>query len=236
MRCLKAQKLISEYVDHSLDPKKSLLLEQHLKVCSNCQELLEDFERIVGEAKELKTPSPSAEVWQKIKAGLNVIKQETPSSHPQEKQKRERLNVFVHPFQLRHAWAAALVLVVIAVGVIFGLRQWRGKGIQGPGDLRYTFAKLEEAQDHYQKAVKALNEAISSQKASLDPETAEVFQKNLEVIDTSIKACQQVVSRDPNNIEARIYLLAVYRQKVNFLDEMYETKKSFRKKELGKTL
>jgi tetratricopeptide (TPR) repeat protein len=236
MRCSKAQKLISEYIDHSLDPRKSLLLERHLKACSDCRELLEDFERIVGEAEELKTPSPSAEVWQKIKAGLSAIKQEAPSPQPQEKQKRERFNVFVRPFQLRYAWAAALVLVVIAVGVIFGLRQWRGKAIPGPGDLRYTFAKLEEAQGHYQKAIKALNEAIFSQKASLDPETAEVFQKNLEVIDASIKACQQVVSRDPNNIEARIYLLAVYGQKVNFLDEMYETKKSFRKKALGKTL
>jgi tetratricopeptide (TPR) repeat protein len=236
MRCSKAQKLISEYIDHTLDARKSLLLEQHLKACSNCRELLEDFEKIVGEAKELKTPSPSAEVWQKIKAGLSAIKQEAPSPQPQEKQKRERLNVFVRSFQLRYAWVVASVLVVIAVGVIFGLRQWREKGIPGPGDLRYTFAKLEEAQGHYQKAIKALNEAISSQKASLDPETAEVFQKNLEVIDASIKACQQVVSRDPNNIEARIYLLAVYREKVNFLDEIYEAKKSYYKKELGKTL
>jgi len=236
MRCSKAQKLISEYVDHSLDPKKNQLLERHLKACPNCRELLEDFERIVGEAKELKTPSPSAEVWQKIKAGLSEIKQEALSPQPQEKQKREWWSVFVRPFQLRYAWAAALVLVVIIGGVIFGLRQWRGKEIPGPGDLRYTFAKLEEAQDHYQKAIKALNEAISSQKASLDPETAEVFQKNLELIDASIKSCQQVVSRDPNNMAARIYLLAVYKQKINFLGEMYETKKSFRKKELGKTL
>jgi len=236
MRCSKAQKLISEYVDHTLDARKSLLLQQHLKACSDCRELLEDFERIVGEAKELKASSPSAEVWQKIKAGLSAMKQEAPSPQPQERKKRELLNVLVRPFKLRNAWVAALVLVFISVAVIFGLRQWRGKGIPGPGDLKYTFAKLEEAQDHYQKAIKALNEAISSQKASLDPETAEVFQKNLEVIDASIKACRQAVSRDPNNIGARIYLLAVYRQKVNFLDVMYEAKKSYHKKEFGKTL
>jgi len=237
MRCSKARKLISENIDHTLDARKSLSLQHHLEACSECRELLLDFEAIVGAAKELETPSPSHDVWQKIAARLSASKKGKLSPQPQERQKREWLRVFGRSFQFRYAWRVALVLAVISAGVIFGLIQWKEKGIAGRGDLeKYTIAKLEEAQTHYRQAIKALNEAISAQGRSLTPEVAEVFQRNLEVIDSSIEACQKAVSREPDNLEARIYLLAVYREKVTFLDGMYEAKKSFLKKGFEKTL
>ncbi len=51
MRCSKARKLISEYIDRSLQARKNTSVEQHLDICPDCRHLLEDFEAIVEDAK-----------------------------------------------------------------------------------------------------------------------------------------------------------------------------------------
>ena len=53
-------------------------------------------------------------------------------------------------------------------------------------------------------------------------EIAEVFRNNLKIIDASIIACRQIVLQQPDNIDARGFLLAAYREKVDFLQEMME--------------
>jgi hypothetical protein len=53
-------------------------------------------------------------------------------------------------------------------------------------------------------------------------EIAEVFRKNLKIIDASIIDCRQIVLQQPDNIDARSFLLAAYREKVDFLQEMME--------------
>jgi hypothetical protein len=60
----------------------------------------------------------------------------------------------------------------------------------------------------------------------MDPQIAQVFTSNLEVIDSSIMACRHMVLQNPENIDARNYLLAAYRGKMNFLNEMMEIKQA----------
>jgi len=69
MRCSTAKKLISDYIDHSLDSKKVSALEHHLQQCPDCKALLKDFERIIEEAQDLESLAPSSETWLKIKTG-----------------------------------------------------------------------------------------------------------------------------------------------------------------------
>lgn len=224
MRCSKARKLISEYIDGSLQTRKSASVEQHLDVCPDCRHLLEDFEAIVEDAKKLEEHAPSDQTWLKIKAGLKPEEQKVLAFKPR---KRAWFSLIFSPPKLKYALSSAVILAFIVGVVIIGLRHWTGRDFLDRGDLqKYTLAKLDEAEHHYQKAIKALGEAISAQEGQMDPQIAQVFKSNLEVIDSSIMACRQMVLQNPENIDARNYLLAAYRGKMNFLNEMMETKQA----------
>jgi len=102
--------------------------------------------------------------------------------------------------------------------------------------MDFTLAKLKEAQEYYEKAVAALSEAVRSREEGMDPRLAEAFQQNLESIDATIQACQQIVRNDPDNLKARNYLLAAYRDKVSFLEEVMGLKTPYGGAETGVTL
>lgn len=227
MRCAAAKKLISEYVDGRLSHSQEAVLKAHLETCADCQELLRDFQRIAQEAKDLLSLSPSPLAWQKIAAGVREARKEAQLPY---KERKSWVSLLWKPAGLRYAVAAALALVVVG-GLIVGLKSRKGEGEAG-----YTLAKLKEAQHHYVLAIKALDEAIESQKNGVDPQLAEVFKRNLEDIDRTIQACQQVVEKDPNNLTARAYLLTAYREKVTFLEEMMGAKKASSEKRAGITL
>jgi hypothetical protein len=234
MRCSKARKLISEYIDGSLQARKSASVEQHLDVCPDCKHLLEDFKTIVEDAKKLEEHAPSDQTWLKIKAGLKPEEERVLTFKPQ---RRGWLSLIFSPPKLKYALSSVVILAFIVGAVILGLRYWTGRDVLDRGDLqKYTLAKLDEAERHYQKAIKALGEAISAQEGQMDPQIAQVFKSNLEVIDASIMACRQMVLQNPENVDARNYLLAAYREKMNFLNEMMETKQASSQKREFKTI
>lgn len=235
MKCSKARKMINDYMDDNLDPKKNATLERHLESCPDCQMFLKDFQRIVKSAQELEDVSPSAQTWLKIKARL---KAEAQTVLAPEIQKRKWFDFLFYQPKLKYAFSSALLLAVIVGAVTMGIRYWKGREALWRNDRQqYTLAKLEEAERHYRLAIKALAEAVSSQKESIDPQVAQIFRTNLEIVDASIKACKNAVLDEPENIEVRNYLLFVYREKLDLLDEMIATESiSSQRGELGKTL
>lgn len=202
MRCSKAQKLISEYLDGELDVRRETHLRQHLGGCAECREVLADFQAVVKEAGRLEETIPSDFVWMKIKAGLETG--------------AKRRNFLPFSPALQYSLGALLAVALIAGGLFFGLR---GR------EETTTMAKLKEAEHYYQLAIRALDDALASQKNGMDPELARVLDQNLKVIDSSIAACERYVRSDPDNVGARTTLLAAYGKKVGFLTDLVEIKK-----------
>ena len=220
MRCAKAKRLISEYIDNGLTGRKGASLERHLRLCPDCRKVLEDFQKIADDAKKLESLTPSRETWLKIRQRLTPEEQKVLTLIPQ---KRAWFGWLFFPPRLKYALSAALVLVVVAAVALIGLRFGGGVAVPSKKDsMNYTLAKLDEAEMHYKKAIKALWEAVSAQEGNMTIQVAEVFRKNLEIINSSINACRQTVLLEPKNIDARNFLLAAYRDKVEFLQEMME--------------
>lgn len=223
MRCSKARRWISDFLDGTLPAKHSAQLKKHLEVCLKCRAVHHDFEGIVKGAEELKTPLPSDRAWLAIMARLKDARRKELSLEPKKSRWQE---VFFPPARLRFA-LAALIICVIAGGILLGIKPWRAKAISGLSEQeQFTLAKLKEAEHHYQLAIEALTEALTSQRGSLDPQLAEVYASNLKVIDSAIQACQDAVRREPRNLEARVYLLSAYKEKVDFLGNAVEVKKT----------
>ncbi len=234
MRCSRAKRLISECVDGKINDTQNLNLEQHLGSCPDCKQLFEDFQAIVERAKNLEKLTPSGQSWLKIREKLETEEQKALTVR---RQKRGRLNLLFQPLRLKYASIGALLAAFIIFVGLFGLQYWSGRSNQEGEDLqKYTLTKLNEAELHYQLAIKALWEAVSAQGGAEDPQLAEVFKTNLEIIDSSITAFRQFILQEPDNNEARIYLLAVYREKVDFLNKMIEAKKTSSSKGIGTTL
>jgi hypothetical protein len=236
MRCSKAKRLISDYIDNGLKRRQSARLEKHVHTCSDCRKILEDFREIAKSARGLEELTPSQQIWLKIRERLTPEEQRVLTLHPQ---KKTWFGYLFFPPKLKYALSAALLLVFVASAVTIGLKYSEGTGILGKKDpMRYTLAKLDEAERYYKKAIKALWEAVSAQEGNfITEQVAEVFKKNLEIIDSSIIACREIVLQEPENIDARNFLLAAYREKVDFLQEMMELgRPSSPKKEVRKVI
>ncbi|MGB6338796.1 MAG: zf-HC2 domain-containing protein [Candidatus Aminicenantaceae bacterium] len=218
MKCLTAKKWISEYIDGEVDAAKKAKLDEHCAQCAVCQKLLEDFQTISSSAKELDTFSPPESTWGKIQEKMTADEQEVLTLAPQKQ------GWFSIP-RLSYVLSAVLLVVFLSLVFIYGPRYWSGQAVVPElENQQYTLTKLEEAEHHYQLAIKALNEAAMAQKEQLDPQVAEVFRTNLDLIDQSINACRQAVLTDPNDIESRKYLLAAYKEKANLLNVIMAVK------------
>ena len=236
MRCSHAHKLIGDKLDGALNAKDSKRLREHLDKCSDCRDLLKDFQSIVEQAKGLPKHEPSHRVWTAVLDGVRdnrvvrafrdnrVDRVAGPSPSAIKLPKPKWYETYIFAGRAKYALAAALLLVVVG-GVVIGLRP--GKDMNGLSEqARFTLAKLEEAEKHYKLAIQALSEAVGSQTNRFDPLVVAVFARNLFEIDTAIQACQSAVTKSPNDFSAREYLLGAYKDKVNFLDSLIDIRKA----------
>ena len=229
MKCVKAKKLISEYIDGDLSAGKVSSLEKHMESCQDCPKLLKDFQQIKQTAKGLSRTEPSGQTWFRIQAR---IKEKTQSPVPE-----PRVRFLFFPARLRYAVSTAL-LSFIAVGiVIIGLRVWNREGtVKGNSGQEFALAKIQEAEQHYKLAIKALWEAVQIQKENFDPKVAETFRINLDLIDATLADCKRAIQSDPGDVESQYYLLAVYKKKAELLDSMIEVSSTSSQKKESKTI
>jgi hypothetical protein len=233
MNCAKAARWTSEYTDGVLDAGKSARLERHLESCPDCRELLDDFRAMARDARGLEAPAVPVQAWTRVRARLR-----DGAAVPLAD---KRPAFAASPFgSRRFAFAAAsLALTVVAAGVLFfSLRKGKDLVVEGPDQKEQrTLAKLDEAERYYELAVRSLNEALAGDKGKLSPEVAEMFEKNLEVVDTTIQACRQAVRSEPDNVQARDYLLTAYKEKIVLMGDLLDmNRKSLPKEELGQAL
>jgi hypothetical protein len=226
MRCRKAQEYISRSVDGELDARRAARLERHLGKCADCRTFAADVRKIVHKAPELTAPEPSEKVWRNIRAGLEAgTLRPVAVGAPLDRRPLFGLS----PAGLRLAGVAALALVLVASGLLVGTRLRREEVRLSPQDREaLTLAKLDEAERYYMQAVRALSEAFAAGKGTLPPEVVDLFDRNLTVIDSTIQACRAAVQAEPDDLEARNYLLAAYTKKLTLLDSALDLQRGGR--------
>jgi anti-sigma factor RsiW len=61
MDCAEIQKLLSEYIDGTLDAKSVQMVERHVSVCKDCKETLASLSALVEELNTLEQVKPPAD-------------------------------------------------------------------------------------------------------------------------------------------------------------------------------
>ncbi len=212
MRCTTAKKWVSQYIDGDLDSKRRAQLQKHISTCAGCRKLLQDFQEIVGHAQNIWGPASPSVTWDKIQVRLEA----NPAVPQVPTFSRGKPRLFI---RWGYVWAAAAALLLIVGAATLGPRfAGRTPMTSQLERMQYTLDKLDEAERHYEKAIKALAEAVEAQGKQIDPQLAQVFKANLEIVNSSILACKQAVLSDPQNLEPRQFLLAAYKQKTDLLN------------------
>lgn len=233
MNCARYTQAIHELVDGTLGAIRRAELQQHLDQCAGCRALVADLERIRGVAASLDTVAPPDGVWLQIAGRLR-----------QEGRVLLPAPVAARPGRSRAALLAIAAGLIAAVGasLVLLLPFLNGSGSQ-PGPTQTAAAgnaagedavqSIEDhfrlAEQHMQTGIAKLEEAARADEAVMDPQTAAMLKKNLEMIDQAIAESRAALKAEPQSTIARDSLFNALRRKVALLQDAVALMNEMRK-------
>jgi hypothetical protein len=219
MNCDQYRDSLSEYVDGTLqaseqpaDAARLDAVEAHLAGCERCRALVEDLHTVHDAATRLEAHVPPPQLWGRIAAAV-------------EGDTRRRV----------WSWqplAAAATLVLVLTGSWFAWRQLAqtpapaaAAAVTPPAQqpdpelVQDVETELKLAEEHYVKAIAGLEAIATAEGSELDPQTADVLQTNLRVIDDAIGDSRAALRTDPASDLAQDSLFEALRSKVTLLQD-----------------
>jgi len=194
---------IHDYVDQALSPEERREVQRHLETCAPCRTLADDLRDLTRAARSLGPIEPPARVWSRLRSAV-----ERPAPRAR--------------WVLSGGLAAAAVLALAAViGVMFRATPpaTTARTANAGEAAQSVEAELSQAEQHYEKAIKGLEQIANDQKSALDPRTADTLQKNLAVIDQAINESREAVRAQPNSEPAEQSLIESFRTKIRVLQD-----------------
>jgi anti-sigma factor RsiW len=247
MTCTQYREWIEDLVDGTIVPIRRAELERHLAACSECRALAADLQIIHDTAASLDPLEPPAGVWLQIAGRLRQQGRVAPPPQPEVKRRARHTALL--------AIAAALVLLV-GGSITLLWTQYRGQNApaatpvasapapgtapagNAPADVNVESVEAEFrlAEQHYQNAIAKLEQAARLDQAAsggspsaLDPQTAAMLQKNLQVIDQAIAESRSALRAEPLSAPARDSLFDALRRKVALLQDTIALMNEMRK-------
>jgi tetratricopeptide (TPR) repeat protein len=215
-------------------------LERHLDECAECRAFAADLGKIHDATASLEPLAPPDGVWLQLAGRLL---QEGRVSRPAARPVAPARHVALL------AIAAALVLAVGA-SIVMLLPEFRSNNpSQPPGQsgspqagnptpdigVQSVETEFRLAEQHYQNAIAKLEQAArldqasADQNAAIDPQTAAMLQKNLQVIDQAIAESRSALRSEPQSSPARDSLFDALRRKVGLLQDTIALMNEMRK-------
>jgi hypothetical protein len=211
MKCARAQKMISNHIDNRLNQRKRKQLDAHLEGCEQCRTLLIDLNSLLEQARHLETVEPSQHLWLSIKRRVQA----------DERRRWYEPGRFIYLFgqPKRIAFAAGMLMALIClIYLVFSNAPFSLN--TSDDSLQYALDQFTEAEQHYQRAIDALDRTLPEFSNTLPPELSTTLRKNLEIIDNAIRVCRTAVREHPDSQEAKNYLLLCYKKKIELLNEI----------------
>lgn len=231
MFCSQYKDAIQELADGTLGPVRRAELQTHLDTCDGCRALAADLQKIRAAAATLDPIVPPARVWQSV---ANQLRHEGRVASPP-----------LSPTRSVAMFAIAASLLLAVGGSLYMLRTYEPaapatgaapnvtaseRGNAAPADPVQSITEdLTAADRHYESAIVKLEEAVRSDDKTIDPQTAEILKKNLQVIDQAIAESRSALQSEPQSAPARESLFEALRKKVNLLQNTIALMNEMRK-------
>ena len=217
--------VINDYADDVLAAAERADVERHLASCADCRALADDLRALRRAAGSLDLREPPVRAWPRIERAIQLEAQHS----TQNLQKESPLRV---PRVLRSTprwtWlaAAAVLVLATAAGLRFLPRAPRTDTPDNPAGVAVSSeaaqsveAELRQAEVHYEKAIKGLEQIAKTEQGALDPQTAATLQKNLSVIDQAISESRAALRVEPTSEPAQQSLIDSFKSKMGLLQD-----------------
>ena len=204
---------ISDYVDGTLDAGQQEAVARHLDGCVACRRLADDLGEVRVAVAALVPRTPPLDGWSRVEQALRA---EPRPARP--------------GWTSRPYWrAAAAAALVLAAVVGYRISPFGRRAAAPPPQASPTLAtgeaglsvetEMRQAADHYEKAIKGLEQITGEERNALDPATAATLQKNLAVIDLAIGESRDALHTEPDSDPAQQSLIENFRTKVRLLQD-----------------
>lgn len=213
MSCTSYRDRIDAYVDGELAAPLAGELRDHLESCADCRRAVEETRALLAAAAALpREIEPPRDL-------LPAIREAASSAG-------RRGEGPARAFRDWRLWAgaAASLLILLTATLVLLLPRGpqdrpAGAPVSGP-DVPAAWSEealLLDAEEEYARATRLLLATLEQRRGELSPETQEVVDSNLRVIDEAIEQVRLVLARDPGNPRNMQTLTALHRNKVQFL-------------------
>lgn len=249
MNCEKCQELLSDFVDGALMEEERRTLAAHLEDCLSCSEVREELSAIVNfchtTREELIAPPNERALWLRIR---NVIEgeQQTAAASARAASAEKRApsfwsRIMGQSFELslpQVSAAIAAIILAVALATAYGVRQLQtstessAAGARtnipaggGPA-LAISNAPTAELGDDrtwpQEQAIAYWNQRVEYTKSRWSPQMRESFERNLSVIDQTVKDSLKELNQHPHDAVTEEMLNAALNDKVKLLKEFAE--------------
>jgi anti-sigma factor RsiW len=228
MSCPNYRDALQELADGTLGPIRRAELQVHLESCARCRALASDLVRIKDLAGSLDRLSPPDVVWLQVAGRLRQEGRLAAEAEAPRTSKRRVAALAI---------AAALVIAVGASIVTLAPRggdanapQTAQQGNAAAQDPVQSFAnEIRLAEQHLQNAIAKLEQAAMSDEDVMDPQTAEILKKNLQVMDQAIAESRDALRVEPQSASARDLFFGAMKRKVGVLQDTLALMNEIRK-------
>lgn len=228
MACERYANAIQELADGTLGPIRRAELDIHLDECEACRRLADDLVRIRSLASSLEPMAAPNRVWLQIAGRL-----------------RQEGRIAAPPPRAATPWRFAPLAIAASLLLVIGtaLYQLYPRGGTDPAHVTPQTAGNESSADavqgveeefrlaeqHYQNAIAKLEQAAKTDDDAIDAKTAEMLQKNLQVIDLAIAESRAALRNEPQSVPARDSLFDALKRKVGLLQDTIALMNQMRK-------
>lgn len=209
MNCRRVLRLVEDYLDCLLPPRRGARLEAHLGACPSCRRALEETIALRTRLGALpRSFAPERELW-------SGIRQRLPK-------RRVRSIPLFRPLRPVPLGAAACVLVLVLLALVTLRPQGRsllarrpaGIGAEHPAASLRDFQAIEA---DYRQVREALLSALGSRLDGVDPGLADLVEANLAAIDRSVAEIEKALRKYPGKRELLLLLAAANSRRLDVL-------------------
>ncbi len=192
---------LDDYVDGLLTSEVTADVEAHLEECHICQTEVEALRSLSAAAAALpRSIEPQRDLWPAIDRQLDRALW------------RER-----SLWSMRYALTAAAVALIVISSVLTTIFAPRGKGRELSPETISLVMQWGAVERQYLVAFDALTDELELKMRALAPETVELIERNLRVIEAAIQESREALAADPSNREMIEMLSSIYDKKLQLL-------------------
>lgn len=234
MNCEKCQELLSDFLDGSLGHREHAAVSAHLAACLDCDAAREDFNAIIGAAREARTrlyaPTDERALWLRVRGAVETEARAASAAAVRASREGFWPRLFHKRWELSlpqlAAGVAALVVAVSFVttmGVQYVASRRVAAGaektaLHGVADAVYprTYLEPREASLQYWQ------ERVEARKASWNPRMRASFDRSVGVLDQAVNESLSELQQNPHDEVAEEMLNSALEDKIELLREFGE--------------